>query len=79
MNTFEGGISCQVSGASSAETGFTVTFSTNEAVCHGSLTRGSGSCEVSFSISEPFSVGTVAGELLPSHRPLGPVQPALAP
>jgi hypothetical protein len=78
-STFTGGLSCQVTGAASDETSFALTYSENGAVCRGTLTRGSGACDVSFLITGPFSLGTVTGELLPSHRPLGTVTPSLAP
>jgi hypothetical protein len=77
---FTGGLSCQVTGATSAETSFTLTYRLNGAECRGTMTRRSGSCTVSFLLNGPLeSLGTVAGELLPSHRPLGPVAPSPAP
>jgi hypothetical protein len=76
----QAGFSCEVTGATSAESGFTVVDSVSGAVCRGPVRQGAGSCEVEFITSttagEP---GTMAGELLPSHRRLGPVSPALAP
>ncbi len=79
---FGGGtLSCQVTGVSSSETAFTLTYSLNEATCRGSLVHGAGSCTASY-LANSFpltSLGSVAGELLPDHHPLGPVTPLSVP
>ena len=73
-------LSCQVTGATNTESGFTVIDSVSGAVCRGPVRQGTGSCEVEFITSTTAGApGTVAGWLLPSHRRLGPVSPALAP
>jgi hypothetical protein len=77
---FNGAMWCQVSGAASDETAFALTYSLNGMECRGSLVRGAGTCGVDFLIKNPLSsLGKVAGELLPSHRPLGPVAPLPTP
>ena len=78
--TFTGSLACQVNGTASDETAFTLTYSENNAVCRGSLADGFGTCTVSFPINDSLtSLGTVSGEVLPSHRPLGPVAPVPEP
>jgi hypothetical protein len=81
MNVFTGFLSCQVRGAASADTAFTLTYSLDNVVCRGKLVHGTGDCTASFIIQggQLSSLGTVAGEVLPSRQPLGPVAPLPAP
>jgi hypothetical protein len=80
---------CTVSHAVSSETAFVLRFTiTNNAgpypyspLCQGSLSGGSGTCNVTYSAVLPFALdkGTVAGATMPNHYPLGPVVPTQVP
>jgi FlaG/FlaF family flagellin (archaellin) len=82
-------LSCTVTGAAASETSFTVSHTSAgpkgqgqavNATCSGPLRGGVGTCSVTFIESATGAApGSVAGELFPSHRPLGPVTPAFAP
>ena len=81
-------LSCTVSGAAADETSFTLTYTATGPngqgrpmgpLCTGSLQQGAGTCSQSYSIVAPYGgeAGSVAGEAMPDHRPLGPVTPTL--
>jgi hypothetical protein len=81
---------CTVTGAARDETGFSLKFTltpqgpkgqTFSTPCSGALQHGAGSCDATYTTIVNFTFGSssVAGELLPTHRSLGPLTPALAP
>jgi hypothetical protein len=82
-------LSCTVTGAESDETSFTVAYAamgradqarTTLAVCSGPVSNGRGTCTVTFGAQALDALSVeVMGELLPSHRSLGPETPTLAP
>jgi len=79
---------CTIANAARGQTSFEVTYSTpppmtpkgNEgsSKCGGPLHDGAGSCTITFIINA-FNVklGTITGELLPSHHHFGPVTPKI--
>jgi hypothetical protein len=82
-------LSCTVTGAESDATAFTVYYTTlgpgdqgrtTLAVCSGSVSNGRGTCTITFG-TEALDATHVelVGELLPSHRSLGPQTPVPAP
>jgi len=83
-------LSCRVSGVAASQTSFTLSYTAAGPgsqqrqmgpPCSGSLHAGAGSCAQTYSLIAPIGSkpGSVAGELLPSHTPLGPVTPSPAP
>src|SRR6185437_13799069 len=80
-------LSRAVANAVGNDTSFTATYTSiglkgqghvADASCHGPLYQGSGACTVTFILSARNSaLGSVTGELLPSHRSIGPVTPVL--
>ncbi len=81
---------CTVTGAARGETGFSLKFTltqqgsqgqTFSTPCSGALQHGAGSCDATYTTIVNFTFGSssVAGELLPTNRPLGPLTPARAP
>lgn len=78
-------LTCQVSGAASDDTSFQVHYSVKsgtgtprsfDATCDGTLQNGAGSCTQTYALVVPFDAGSasVEGQLLPSHKALGPLQ-----
>jgi len=86
-DTLSGTLTCQVAGAASDQTSFTLTYTAPspkgqgvDATCGGALHSGTGTCTVSFTASAQASrPGTVTGQLLPSDQHLGPETPTVAP
>jgi hypothetical protein len=82
-------LTCTVTGAESDETSFTVDYTvmgrgdqarTSLAVCSGPVSNGRGTCMVTFGAQALDALSVeVMGELLPSHRSLGPETPTRAP
>ncbi|MEO7000536.1 MAG: hypothetical protein ABI068_01870 [Ktedonobacterales bacterium] len=86
IDVIEVTLTCAVSGAASAETSFTLSYTaTNangqkrsfDATCDGQLHNGEGNCTRTYALVVPFTAtsSTVVGKLLPDNRTLGPVTP----
>jgi hypothetical protein len=79
-------LACTVTNAAGSDTSFDATYSSTgpkgqghvaDATCHSTLTNGGGVCTATFILAARNSaLGSVTGELLPSHLALGPVTPA---
>ena len=83
-------LTCNVADAASNETSFTLRYTLIaddgtrrpfNATCDGTLHDGAGSCTQTYAVIAPLSPSSasVDGELLPSHRALGPVTPTAVP
>lgn len=77
-------LTCKVSDAPSGDTSFQLHYSLKsgngslrhfDAVCEGALVNGTGTCTQTYALVVPFDSGsaTVSGQLLPSHKALGPM------
>ena len=83
------GIACTVTGVGASDTSFSVQHTVTgpkgqgtavDATCSGPVREGVGACSVTFTEqSTEAEPGTLAGELLPSNTPLGPVKPGIIP
>jgi uncharacterized iron-regulated membrane protein len=82
-DTVSATLACTVTGAALDQTSFTVAYTSAAprgqgvaATCGGALHEGTGNCTVTFVEGALASrLGTVAGELLPSHQHLASVTP----
>jgi hypothetical protein len=85
VDTMSETLHCTVTHAADSETAFVLHFTVTDNVgsrtlspaCRGSLSGGSGSCSITYSLIVPLIPGrsTVSGETLPNQYPLGPVVP----
>jgi hypothetical protein len=77
-------VTCQASGAATGDTSFALHYSVKgsngqlrafDATCGGPLVNGTGSCSQTYALVIPFdsTTGSISGEFLPSHKPLGPM------